>query len=60
LEVTAMLAVNVAGGTNAGRRIIRKPATDWECRCVVGRTTLHYRQQHASLTRCLTCGTRRP
>lgn len=50
-----MIRVNVAGGTNAGRkRPLRPPPTAWTCRC--GAVNRGY---HA---RCLTagCNTQRP
>jgi hypothetical protein len=60
---------HVNGGTNAGRRRIRKPKTPWDCRCVTGGEAddvnrvmkpRYWVRQPASLTRCPVCGTRRP
>lgn len=54
-----MLRVN-GGPAHSGTRIVREAPKVWECKCVTGGTTKHYRQQPGYWTRCPDCGTRRP
>lgn len=55
-----MLGVVVQGGTDAGQRIIRKPAQDWIHVCTHASGATKGRVLAACYLRCPRCGCKRP